>query len=359
VSAPTVVIQPAAAAILFTCDSVTGWGTFSPGVAHNQRAESFSSGPTAPAGPQDIMLAPTSDTGIKANDSSVEGSLSSDGTKVAIRSRATNLDPGDSDNLRDIYVKDLVTGEIILASTSDGGVKGNAFSGAPSLAADGRRVAFSSAASNLDPADTEPTSDPFLRHYDIYVKDLTTGDVVLASTSDTGAKANSSNVLASVSADGTKVAFRSFATNLDPADSSDDDVYVKDLTTGDLTLASTTDTGVKGDGEGPSLSADGTRVSFATGLNMDAVDTDAIVDVYVKQLPAMPTSIVIDDCSNGNSGTASIVDIRSYGSRPLGCPVALGGAAGNDYPDTTPILVGGTSSMIIDWAEQLRRRRGD
>jgi hypothetical protein len=34
----------------------------------------------------------------------------------------------------------------------------------------------------------------------------------------------------------------------------------------------------------------------------------------------------------------------------LGCPVALGGAAGNDYADTTPVLVGATLSMTIDWA---------
>jgi Tol biopolymer transport system component len=511
---PAFLIQPAAAAVLFSCSSVTGSAALSPGLVHDKRAQSLSSGPTAPAGPQDITLVPTSDTGVKANDSSVEGPLSADGTKVAIRSRATNLDPGDTDNLRDIYVKDLVTGDIVLASTSDtgvksdrpslwsslsdagtrvafvsdatnldpgatshtdqvyvkdlatgdivvasssdagvagsggepalsgdgtkaafssqshtldpadtdviydvyakdlatgdvtlvstsdAGVKGNSYSrnpspsldgsriafassatnldplapnggvfvkdlvtgditlasssdagvagsgGGASLSADGTKVAFASSATNLDPADTDAIAD-------VYVKDLVTGDITLVSTSDAGVKGNdnSAGFGPELSGDGTKVAFSSRATNLDPADTDGfDDVYVKDLTSGDLTLASTSDTGVKGDGVVPYLSADGTRVAFATGLQMDAADTDAIVDVYVKRVPATPTSIDISGCDNGNSGTVSIVDIRSYGSRPLGCPVSLGGAPGNDYPDTTPVLVGTNSTFTIDWA---------
>ena len=97
------------------------------------------------------------------------------------------------------------------------------------------------------------------------MKDLTTGDLTLASTSDAGVKGNSSSLEASLSADGTKVAFPSEATNLDPADTGRVvDVYVKDLTTGDLTLASTSDAGVKGNGSSSdtSLSADGTNVAF-------------------------------------------------------------------------------------------------
>jgi hypothetical protein len=89
-------------------------------------------------------------------------------------------------------------------------------------------------------------------------------------------------------------------------------------------------------------------VSYAT--NLDPADTHYDPDTYIKTLPSVPTSIDVSDCSNGNSGNASIIDIRSYGSRPLGCPTALGGAAGNDYPDTTPILVGPNPEFEIDWA---------
>jgi uncharacterized repeat protein (TIGR01451 family) len=84
---------------------------------------------------------------------------------VAFFSFTSNLDPGDTDSFFDIYVKDLATGNITLASTDDAGIKGNNGSANPSLSADGTRVAFYSAATNLDPGDTDSTLD-------IYVKEL-------------------------------------------------------------------------------------------------------------------------------------------------------------------------------------------
>jgi Tol biopolymer transport system component len=233
------------------------------------------------ARPGNLILASTSDTGVKGNDWSTQPSVSADGTEVAFHSYATNLDAADTDAFADVFVKDLTTDDITLASTSDTGVKGNEDSSSPSLAADGTRVAFMSDAANLDPADADSIED-------IYVKDLTTGDIILASTSDAGIKGDDESRFPSLSADGTKVAFFSDATNLDPADTdSEADIYVKDLATGDITLASTSDAGVKGnDGSfSPSLSADGTRVAFGSNAtNLDPADTDTAGDIYVKDL---------------------------------------------------------------------------
>ncbi len=61
-------------------------------------------------------------------------------------------------------------------STSDTGVKSNGTSWWPSLSADGSRVAFASNASNIDPGDTSPDLD-------VYVKDLTP-DVTAPTTPD-------------------------------------------------------------------------------------------------------------------------------------------------------------------------------
>jgi hypothetical protein len=83
-------------------------------------------------------------------------------------------------------VKDLVSGDLTRVSTSDTGVQNNRDSLSPggrALSADGTRVAFYSVATNLDPADTDRTVDA-------YVKDVSTGDIALATTSDTGVKAN-------------------------------------------------------------------------------------------------------------------------------------------------------------------------
>jgi hypothetical protein len=127
-AAPAFPIAPASAAILFTCDSVTGSAVVSPGLVHDERDQSLSSGPTAPAGSADITLASTSDAGVKGNGTSGGASLSADGTRVAFPSLATNLDPADTDGEYDVYVKDLTTGDITLASTSDTGVKSNGYS---------------------------------------------------------------------------------------------------------------------------------------------------------------------------------------------------------------------------------------
>jgi Tol biopolymer transport system component len=290
-----------------------------------------------------LKLASINDAGTKANRAAGSPSLSGDGHRVAFQTKAMNLDPADTVKDDDLYVKDLATGDLTLASTSDAGVKGDNASFLPSLSGDGTRMAFNSWATNLDPADPDTYND-------IYVKDLTTGDVTLASTSDAGVKGNGYS--ASLSGDGTRVAFQSSAM-FDPADTSRNDIYVKDLVTGDITLASTSDTGVKGNERAgyPSLSADGARVAFPTpSTNLDPADSDGFIDTYVKTLPSVATSIDVAGCSNGNSGIGSIVDIRSYDPRPLGCPVSLGGAAGNDYPDTTPILVGPNPRLVIDWA---------
>jgi hypothetical protein len=230
----------------------------------------------------DIALASTSDAGTKGNGGSFAGPLSADGTKVAFSSFATNLDASDTDSIRDTYVKNLATGDITLASTSDAGIKANSGSSPGRLSADGSKVVFESSATNLDPADSDGL-------FDVYVKNLATGDVTLASTSDTGTKGNGTSFAGGVSGDGTKVAFLSFSTNLDPADTdSFGDYYVKDLATGDLALVSTSDAGVKANfgitGGGP-LSADATKVAFiSSSTNLDPADTDGLRDVYVKDL---------------------------------------------------------------------------
>lgn len=230
----------------------------------------------------DLVLASTSDTGVKGNGWSSAGALSADGSKVVFWSSADNLDPADTDTEDDVYLKDLTTGDIVLVSTSEAGEKGNGASRAEDIAADGSKVVFTSRATNLVPGDDDDFAD-------LYVKDLTTGDIVLASTSDTGVKGRGESHFADLSADGRKLAFSSTAANLDPADRDvDSDVYVKDLITGDIVLASTSDWGGKGNqsSHAPSLSSDGTVVAFRSfATNFEDADPDYLADVYVKHLP--------------------------------------------------------------------------
>jgi uncharacterized repeat protein (TIGR01451 family) len=246
----------------------------------------------------EILLASTSDSGVKGNNGSYNPFLSEDGTKVAFRSAAKNLDPLDLDAKQDVYVKDVTTGDITLASVSRSNKKGNGSSGNPALSADGTKVAFYSDSTNLASADQDSTPD-------IFVKDLTTGVIVLASTSSAGVKGNGKSVLPYLSSDGTKVAFISTATNLHPGDTDiENDVYLKDLVTGELMLVSVTEKGRKGNAhsESPYLSGDATRVAFRTGsTNLDPGDTDALQDIYVKDLSTGDV-ILVSTSSEGIKG---------------------------------------------------------
>lgn len=233
----------------------------------------------------ELFLASTSKDGVKADGDffhgSVGASLSADGSKVAFASGAANLHPADGDDLFDIFVKDLATGEVSLVSTSAGGAKGDGDSFRPSLAADGSIIAFSSYASNLVPGHSGAFGQ-------VFVKDLATGAVRIASVSSSGTQADRGAADPSISADGTKIAFSSGATNLHPADSDPvSDVFVKDLSTGDLSLASASSSGIKGNGTSYqiSLGGDGIAVAFRSdATNLDPADGDSDPDVYVKEL---------------------------------------------------------------------------
>lgn len=247
----------------------------------------------ASAAPEDLALASTSDAEVKGNSSSLEPSLSADGTRVAFFSYADNLVEGDTNERADVFVKNLVTGELTLVSVAQDGTRGNGLSAYPSLSADGTRVAFSSDATNLVAGDTDTFTD-------IYVKDLETGELILASVDANGAKGDEGGNRPSLSANGSRVAFWSFASNWVPGDQTlTADVFVKDLSTGALFLASADQNGARGNGgsSSASLSADGTRVAFESqASNLAEGDTDGDTDVFVKDLP---TDVVTLASANG------------------------------------------------------------
>ena len=235
--------------------------------------------------------------GVKANGPATNPFISADGRKVAFQSTATNLDPADADATADIFVRDLVANTTTLVSRASGaaGAKGDATSSEASISGDGRLVSFISAATNLDPADGDGTAD-------VFVRDLvaSTTTVVSRATGAAGVKANGSTSKQSISADGRKVAMTSAATNLDPADAdATTDVFVRDIAANTTTLASRASgaAGVKANAAtgflGVAISDDGSKVTFdSNATNLDAADTDATVDAYMRDLATSTTILV-------------------------------------------------------------------
>lgn len=92
--------------------------------------------------------------GQEGDGNSAYPSISADGRYVAFQSKADNLAPGDGDDESDIFVKDLRTGHLMLASPGLVGEFSNGRSGVPAISAGGQFVAFPSTASNLSREDT-------------------------------------------------------------------------------------------------------------------------------------------------------------------------------------------------------------
>ncbi|MEG3991128.1 calcium-binding protein, partial [Microcoleus sp. S28C3] len=100
--------------------------------------------------------------GNQGNSTSFEPSISANGRFVAFLSNASNLVPGDTNNTDDIFVRDTLTNTTTRVSVDLAGNQGNSESFYTSISADGQRVAFDSASSNLVPGDTNNTFDVFV-----------------------------------------------------------------------------------------------------------------------------------------------------------------------------------------------------
>jgi len=245
--------------------------------------------------------------GNQGNSGSNYPSISADGRFVAFTSAASNLVPGDTNNLADIFVRDLLTNTTTRVSVDSAGNQANLVSSEPSISANGRFVAFGSQGSNLVPGDTNNRND-------IFVRDLLTNTTTGVSVDSAGKLGNSISSLPSISADGRFVAFFSDASNLVPRDTNNsNDIFVRDLSTNTTTRVSVDSAGNQGNGESysPSISADGRFVAFYSGTtNLVPGDTNGSSDIFVRDTRANTTTRVSVDSAgnqgNGESYTPSI-----------------------------------------------------
>jgi len=160
--------------------------------------------------------------GNEGNGHSTYVSLSADGSTVAFESMATNLAGSDANGASDIFVRRLVAGETACVSADIHGIQGEGTSRAPSLSADGRRVAFYSFADSLVPGDTNGWRD-------VFVHDLDAKTTTRASVDDEGVQENGAAFAPVLSGDGYLVAFESQASNLVDNDTNAAvDVFVRD-----------------------------------------------------------------------------------------------------------------------------------
>src|SRR5213076_3051692 len=164
--------------------------------------------------------------GTEGNGASLSSALSADGRFVAFVSAATDLVAADTNGASDVFVRDRLTGTTERVSVASGGTQSNAASLGSALSADGRLVAFQSDATNLVVGDTNGATD-------VFVRDRQTGMTARVSVASDGTQANNVSSYPALSADGRFVAFQSDATNLVVGDTNGKtDVFVHDRQTG-------------------------------------------------------------------------------------------------------------------------------
>jgi Tol biopolymer transport system component len=229
-------------------------------------------------------------SGNQASSSSQWPTISGDGRFVAFDSQDPNLVPLDTNGRRDVFLHDTLTSVTTRISVATGGAELNGNSQRPRFSADGRFIAFSSYATNLPAANGKSL---------IYVHDRVLGTTTLASRSADGLAADGHCYFPSISDDGQRVAFYSNATNLVAGANGVWHAYVADLATSSCLLASVDTAGVQSPSNclQATISGDGNRVSFWTSAALDPADTNGLYDVYVRDLAAGTTFAGSTDAS--------------------------------------------------------------
>jgi hypothetical protein len=244
--------------------------------------------------------APSGDPG---NGPSGAPAISGDGGVVAFQSTAANLAGPCPTGESQILVADLTLGSVTCESVSPGGDAGNGPSAAPSLSADGLRLAYHSRATNL--------AAPCANGLDqVFVKNRVSGITECLSVGPDGSPGNGPSHDADLSGNGRFVVFVSSATNLvttsvalagaAPLLASRSPVTQAGLAEQILqsdaareALQQLTDlqgTPGNGDSRNPSVGDDGTTAFETTASNLASEDTDADEDVLVAETRDPPVT---------------------------------------------------------------------
>ncbi len=231
-----------------------------------------------------------SSAGVEGNGHSVIASSSATGRFVVFYSAASNLVAGDTNGVDDVFVHDLQTGITTRESVSFSGVEGDDSSWNACISADGSVVAFTSRASNLVPNDTNGT-------FDLFVRQRNTGKIERVNVGPFGEQSNSSGFMQpSMSQDGTRIVFNDVSSNLVLGDTNGQgDVFVRDLATRTTRLVSVSTDNIQGDANstGALISSDGRYVTFtSTASNLVFPPTNGSQQVYVKDLVTGALSLI-------------------------------------------------------------------
>jgi Tol biopolymer transport system component len=190
--------------------------------------------------------------------------LSADGRFVAFTAPDGTLVPSDQNGYYDVFTRDLASGTNDLVSACATALQSFAADGPSTLSAgcvsaDGKFIAFRSQARNL-------VTGNFDGHFQVFVRDLTAQTNVLISINTNGVPADANSTEPVLTADGTRVIFTSYASDLAPGVNTNvQNVFIRDWRDGTTTLVSVSTNGLRGgnaNSYSPIASSDGRFVLF-------------------------------------------------------------------------------------------------
>ncbi|MHB1459372.1 MAG: TolB family protein, partial [Armatimonadota bacterium] len=238
-----------------------------------------------------------STTGVQSDYDSYGSSINSSGTKVVFNSYAHNLVDGDTNGASDVFIRDLVANTTKMVSLSSNGTLGNGPSYDPSISPDGRYVAFVTSATNLIANDTNGVNDILVR--DLLSE---TTDIVSISTFGIQGDVEARNPCVSLNGRfiafwSAATNLDSADTN------GNFDVFVRDMIVGTTERISISTAGIQAVSRGsgyPSMTPDGRYITFQSGAD-DLIpgDTNGKYDILLRDRIETPvnTSLIPDSGS--------------------------------------------------------------
>jgi Tol biopolymer transport system component len=216
--------------------------------------------------------------------------VSGSGRFVVFVSSARLVD-ADRNQLGDVYVLDLATGQCTLESVAPGGSAGDGESLSPDISKDGRYVTFASAAGNLTDRQFSPDA------FQVFLRDRQEGTTRLVTANAENEPANGTSGRPAINADATALVFESTATDListHEIDRRSVGIYLIQLASGQRTRLDLTSAGGRGAGQSmsPAISGDGRFVAFVSRADFTCTeaqacvtepsDTNGVADIYLR-----------------------------------------------------------------------------
>ncbi|GAA2921807.1 PD40 domain-containing protein [Streptomyces thioluteus] len=243
----------------------------------------------AQAGPEEdgVVQVDLGPDGMQPDNWSEARGLSADGRYALFTSLASNLVPGDTNRLYDVFVRDLRTGRTERVSVADDGAQLDASTSTAAISGDGRYVAFASDAPGVVPG------QPADGGWKIFVRDRRTGHTELVTT---GAGTFESPA---ISGDGRYVAYTSDRR----------DIHVTDRREGTTRLVTSGADGSRADNasDDPVIGADGTTVGFRSkATNLLSGDRSTAVAGSKPPPPRRAFPFYVWDARTGRIQGASV-----------------------------------------------------